>query len=95
MAVIGPNVKWARQVRRVAELVPALEEAFRQAQAGVPGPVFVEMPVDLLYDEPVVRQWYGADRGGKSLADRAVKLYLRYHVRRLFAGAQRATAVHT
>lgn len=91
MAVMRPLVKWARPVRRVAELAPALEEAFRQAQTGVPGPVFVETPVDLLYDEAVVRQWYGADRGGKTLADRAVKLYLRYHVRRLFAGAQKAT----
>jgi acetolactate synthase-1/2/3 large subunit len=91
MAVIRPLVKWARPVRRVAELAPALDEAFRQAQTGVPGPVFVETPVDLLYDEAVVRQWYGADRGGKTLADRAVKLYLRYHVRRIFAGAQQMT----
>ncbi len=50
----------------------------------------MECPVDLLYAEAIVRQWYGADRGGKTLADKAVKLYLRVHVDRLFAGAQTA-----
>ncbi|MCL4826236.1 MAG: thiamine pyrophosphate-binding protein [Caldilinea sp.] len=87
MAVIRPVVKWAKQVRRVKELIPTLEEAFRRAQDGAPGPVFVECPVDLLYDEATVRKWYGADRGGKSLADKATKQYLRFHVNRLFSGA--------
>jgi len=92
MALLRPHVKWARAVRRVRDLIPAVEQAFRESQQGVPGPVFVECPVDLLYDEPVVRQLYGAGSGGRSLADRALKLYLRWHVRRLFAGASRITA---
>lgn len=87
MAVVRPVVKWAKQVRRVKALIPTLEEAFHVAQSGVPGPVFVECPVDLLYDEATVRSWYGADRGGKSLADRALRHYLRFHVNRLFRGA--------
>jgi acetolactate synthase-1/2/3 large subunit len=92
MAVIRPVVKWAKQVKRVKELIPTLEAAFRHAQEGAPGPVFVECPVDLLYDEATVRTWYGADRGGKSLADKALKHYLRFHVNRLFSGAERAKA---
>src|SRR6266508_499221 len=92
MALLRPHVKWAAAARRVRDLVPLVEQAFREAQRGVPGPAFVECPVDLLYDEQLVRQWYGASSGGRSLADRAVKLYLRRHVRRLFAGAGRATA---
>ncbi len=86
MSLMRPVVKWARRVRRVAEIVPVLAEAFTQAQTGVPGPVFVEIPIDLLYPEEVVRKWYGADRGGKSLADRALKFYLHRHAARLFAG---------
>src|SRR4051794_37366335 len=85
LALITPHVKWARAARRVAELVPLLEQAFRVAQSGVPGPVFVECPIDLLYDEPLVRQWYGAagtPADGRGLVDRATKLYLRRHVRR-------------
>lgn len=92
MAAVRPVVKWARRVSRVKELIPVLEMAFREAQTGVPGPVFVECPVDLLYDEATVRTWYGADRGGKSLADKAVKQYLRFHVSRLFIDAQAAKA---
>ena len=57
--------------------------------AGRPRPVFVECPIDLLYDEEMVRNLYGAGRGGKSLADKAVKQYLRFHVNRLFSGAER------
>lgn len=85
-------VKWSKAVRRVKDLVPALEEAFRQAQSGAPGPVFIECPVDLLYDEAMVRRLYGAARSGKTLGQRAVNVYLRWHVDRLFAGAERQQA---
>jgi acetolactate synthase-1/2/3 large subunit len=88
MALFKPHVKWAKAVRKVRDLVPALEQAFRIAQSGVPGPVFVECPVDLLYEESLVRDWYGVKtQGGRTLAERALKLYLNYHVNRLFAGA--------
>src|SRR5262245_16372538 len=90
MALLKPHVKWARAVRRVADLVPAVEQAFREAQSDVPGPVFVECPIDLLYDEATVRKLYGAGSGGRGLAARALRLYLQLHIRRLFAGAGRA-----
>ena len=81
-------VKWSKAVKRVKEIVPSLEEAFCQAQDGVPGPVFVELPVDLLYGQEIVREWYGIkSSGGKSLGARAVQGYLKFHARRLFAGA--------
>lgn len=92
MALFRPHVKWAKAVRRVRDLAPAVERAFAVAQEGTPGPVFVECPVDLLYEEALVREMYGAkgdgkSRGGKSLADKAVQFYLDWHVNRLFAGA--------
>jgi acetolactate synthase-1/2/3 large subunit len=49
--------------------------------------VFVECPVDLLYDEPMVRKLYGAGRSGKSVGQRVVNTYLKWHVNRLFVGA--------
>lgn len=87
MSLFTSVVKWSKAVRRVRDLVPALEEAFRQAQSGVPGPVFVECPVDLLYDEGMVRQLYGSARPGKTLGQRLTNAYLRWHVNRLFSGA--------
>lgn len=87
MALFRPHVKWAKAVRRVQDLAPAVERAFAEAMSGTPGPVFVECPVDLLYDEALVRDLYGAKGGGKTLADKAVQFYLNWHVNRLFAGA--------
>ncbi len=80
-------VKWSKRVKRVADLVPVMEEAFRRTQEGTPGPVFVEIPVDLLYDEKTVKEWYGANRGGKTFLDKALKWYLKRHVNRLFRDA--------
>lgn len=86
--LVEPHVKRFFKLRRVRELGPAVEEAFALARSGVPGPVFVECPVDLLYDEASIRQWY-AEAGGKgrSLADRALRWYLDRHVRRMFEGS--------
>ncbi len=86
--LIGPHVKQMTQVRRVADLGPAVTEALAVARDGVPGPVFIECPVDLLYEEATIRQWY-ADAAGKgtSLADRLLRWYLNRHAARLFAGS--------
>ena len=92
MSLFTSVVKWSKAVRRVKDLVPALEEAFSQAQSDVPGPVFVECPVDLLYDESMVRKLYDTGRGGKSLGQKAVNAYLTLHVNRMFAGAEKQHA---
>lgn len=86
--LVEPHVKLFRKIVRVRELGPAIEEAFNVAQSGVPGPVFVECPVDLLYDEASIRQWYADAAGkGKSMADRALRFYLNRHVRKMFEGS--------
>ena len=86
--LVEPHVKLFRKVVQVRALGPALEEAFEVARSGVPGPVFVECPVDLLYDEASIRQWYADAAGkGKGIADRALRFYLNRHVRRMFEGS--------
>jgi thiamine pyrophosphate-dependent acetolactate synthase large subunit-like protein len=93
MALMRPHVKWATRVTRLRNLISVLEEGFRIAREGVPGPVFVECPVDLLYPAELVRGWYGAKTGGaRGVRDAAVKAYIRWHLRRLFGGAETATA---
>jgi len=88
LALFAPHVKWATSVSRVRGLIPTLERAFRVALEGVPGPVFVEVPVDLLYAEETVREFYGAKAAGdiKTLPDLALQGYLRVHLARVFAG---------
>jgi acetolactate synthase-1/2/3 large subunit len=85
-ALVTPHVKHLRKVRRVRDLAPAIEEAFTIARAGVPGPVFVECPVDLLYPEATIREWYRAAAGkGRNLGEKALRFYLDRHVARVFA----------
>jgi len=91
LALVAPHVKWATTVRRVRDLVPAVQKALDMARSGVPGPVFVECPLDLLYDEDLVRGMYGAKAAqgkSRSLGERALGAYLRRHVNSLFAGAE-------
>ena len=91
--LVAPHVKLFRKVRRVRDLGPAVEEAFAVAREGVPGPVFVECPVDLLYDEASIRQWYAEAAGkGKSVPDRLLRFYLNRHVEKMFAGSAEVAA---
>jgi len=90
MPLMAPHVKYARAVRRVRDLAPAVVEALEAAAAGVPGPTFVECPVDLLYDEEIIRGWYADSMPrGNGLADKAIRAYLGWHTDRLFAGGDK------
>ncbi|GAB4432760.1 MAG: thiamine pyrophosphate-binding protein [Turneriella sp.] len=88
--LIRSNVKRALRVNKLTDIAPMLNSAFATAAAGVPGPVFVEIPVDLLYEEKIVRDWYAAGAPkGSSLMARIIRTYLKFHVAKLFSGAAR------
>ena len=93
-ALAAPLVKWQGSAATLAALAPLVERALWIAREGVPGPVFVECPVDLLFPEAVARQWYGVEpRPGErspSLAKRLERLYLRGHLRRIFRSGSTA-----
>ena len=86
--LVEPHVTRFMKMRRVADLGPAVAEAFALAQSGVPGPVFIDCPVDLLYDEALVRQWY-ADAAGKgtTMPEQALRWYLNRHTQQMFEGS--------
>ena len=89
MALVRPHVKLAVAVRRVRDLAAAIARAFGEAQRGVPGPTFVECPVDLLYPESLVRGWYLAgSREAQSVGERATRWYLERHLGKVFAPQQ-------
>ena len=86
LSLIRTQVKWARTVNRLKDLGPAVADACRQAKEGIPGPVFVECPVDLLYDEQIVRDWYLRGLGkGRSVQALALRSYVRWRLSRMFA----------
>lgn len=87
LSLLRPITKWAASVRSVPALVPTVERALTIAREGVPGPVFLEVPVDLLYPESVVRMWYEKEAGlgkAKGLTARALELYIRGHLYKQF-----------
>ena len=87
LALMKPCTKWATTVKTVPALVPTIERACQLAMDGVPGPVFVEVPVDLLYPEDVVRTWYEKETGmgkAKGIGAKALELYIRGHLYRQF-----------
>lgn len=48
LGLVGSVTKWAVQVPETERIQEYLDAAFRVAQSDVPGPVFLEMPLDLL-----------------------------------------------
>ena len=48
VALMRPITKWSVQVPETRRIAEYIDSAFRVAQANVPGPVFLEMPLDLL-----------------------------------------------
>ena len=44
-----PIVKKCFTISTVRDIVPMMREAFQVASSGVPGPVFIELPLDVLY----------------------------------------------
>jgi len=91
LAVVKSLVKWSKAVTSVRQLVPTLSQAFQVAQSGVPGPVFVEIPLDLLYPFAVVKQWTlaGSSKGWRSQLLRA---YLNLHLQRTYWRAWQSEA---
>jgi len=87
MSLIESAVKWSTSVSTVPALGPTVAKAIEIAESGVPGPVFIEVPVDLLYPESTVRQWYVEESGvekADNLAMKALGLYLKGHLYRQF-----------
>jgi len=84
LALLRPTTKFATSVKTLAALGPTVDKAIDIATSGIPGPVFVEIPVDLLYPEDVVKDWYLKESSGSGIGARALQLYLRGHLFRQF-----------
>ncbi len=87
LSLVKSAVKWATAISTVQSLGPTVEKAIEIAEEGVPGPVFVEVPVDLLYPESIVRGWYMKESGvenAKGLGAKALGLYLKGHLYKQF-----------
>ncbi len=91
VALVEPHVKYVARPNSLRAVVPELRKAFEMARSGVPGPVFVELAVDLLYPEATVREWYAAktNKPNQTAVEKATGLYIRGHLAYLFAERDR------
>lgn len=89
LSIMKAVCKWSTTISKVKEIVPTLDKAFAVAQEGVPGPVYIECPIDVLFGEELVRSWYGAkskETPPKNFQERIVQWYINNHAKNLFAG---------
>ena len=88
LSLFNPLCKYTASIKRLRDIIPTLRKAICIAQSGVPGPVFVELPVDSLYPYEIVTKELGP-KGMKTntLSGKIINWYLYNYVDRLFAGA--------
>lgn len=87
MELMRPLVKWAVSIRTVQSIGPTIDKAIEIATSGVPGPVFVEVPIDVLYPESLVQETYAREAGlakTETIGAKALKAYLDVHLKRQF-----------
>jgi thiamine pyrophosphate-dependent acetolactate synthase large subunit-like protein len=89
ISLMKPNVKKVFRITKVKNIASTLEKAFAIAIDGIPGPVFVECPIDTLYEEKLVRSWYGAkskENKPRNLQEKLIQWYVERHAAKLFSG---------
>lgn len=86
LKLVESITKWSVSLTQDCDIIPILEEAFDVAKSGIPGPVYIECPLDLLYDQEMVREWYIKKTGqSPGIVKKVTDWYLRRHVDKLFA----------
>jgi len=91
MSIMKSVCKWSTSISKVKDIVQIIEEAFYRAKEGVPGPVFIECPIDTLYDEELVRSWYGAkskESPPKNFQEKIVQWYINRHAKKIFSNKE-------
>ena len=79
-ALFRPHVKYQTTVKSVSNIPLDLEVAIFQARSGVPGPVFVEFPLDVLYPPAAMGEFTATLDERTDLAGRAMSWYVHRHV---------------
>jgi len=85
MALLRPLTKHQALVKRVKDIANEINKAIIIAQSDVPGPVFVELPLDLLYPQDLVRELYGLNTDDQKRSWWMEK-YLQRNLNRIFNG---------
>ena len=55
-ALMRPHVKCCFTIKKVQDIIPTITRAFYIAKNGVPGPVFIEFPLETIWPESMTRE---------------------------------------
>jgi acetolactate synthase-like protein len=87
ISLMKPITKACYSIQRVVDIIPTLRKAFQTAMSGVPGPVYIEIPLDVLYSYNLIQTSLGLTQREtpKGVIAQATRWYLDLHVKRIFA----------
>ncbi len=93
MELIKPHVKSAFRITKIRDIIPQLTNALNSAISGVPGPVFIEMPIDLLYPEDSIREQHKSQIPSKGFIGKFLSWYVNRHLTDMFANKKSSIKV--
>ena len=85
ISLLKTYVKSAVSVKKTRDVVPTLANALNTAISGVPGPVFVELPIDLLYPEEDIRKEFINQLPKNGYVGKIAHWYVNRHLNDLFS----------
>uniref|UniRef100_A0A914M3B0 Thiamine pyrophosphate enzyme N-terminal TPP-binding domain-containing protein n=1 Tax=Meloidogyne incognita TaxID=6306 RepID=A0A914M3B0_MELIC len=84
--LIKPLCKFSTRVRAVCDIIPTLRKAISIAKSDTPGPVFVELPIDVLYPYSIVEKEIGFSKNPKG-SKQILEFFLRAYISWVFGAA--------
>jgi acetolactate synthase-like protein len=85
LSILRSLCKYSVCVSSMLDLAPTLRAAFQAARSGVPGPVFVEIPIDILYPYGTVKEQLMSG-GFKGILGSITKAFINRHIKQTYAG---------
>ena len=93
ISLLKTYVKSAVSVKKTRDVVPTLANALNTAISGVPGPVFVELPIDLLYPEEDIRKEFMNQLPKSGFVGKIAHWYVNRHLNDLFASKKSSVKI--
>ena len=93
ISLLKTYVKSAVSVKKTRDVIPTLANALNTATSGVPGPVFVELPIDLLYPEKDIRKEFINQLPKSGYFGKIVNWYVERHLNDLFSSKKSSIKV--
>ena len=93
ISLLKTYVKSAVSVKKTRDVVPLLANALNTAISGVPGPVFVELPIDLLYPEEDIRKEFMNQLPKSGFVGKIAHWYVNRHLNDLFSSKKSSIKV--